>query len=209
VGRTGRLGRKGEAVLFLQPVRGAVRRRSSGTVLCPSRRGSCEGHLESLVHRLFPNSREPHSREGRLPKQKCTQQALEEGGQGVGRGVGVGRTGCTGGVEVREPPLCQEAQQMVERIVTRDVELHAMAGDAFRAFVRAYAAGKSGLRHIFHPKRLHLGHVARSFGLATPPTLLGKSGKKKALQKLKAHNYSRSTRPSRPQKRMRPAMMRE
>ncbi|GJP84132.1 hypothetical protein CLOP_g14216 [Closterium sp. NIES-67] len=38
-----------------------------------------------------------------------------------------------------------------------------------RSFVRAYGAHKGSLKRIFHPKRLHLGHVARSFGLSETP----------------------------------------
>jgi hypothetical protein len=30
------------------------------------------------------------------------------------------------------------------------------------------------MKHIFHPKALHLGHVAKAFGLAKPPATMGK-----------------------------------
>jgi hypothetical protein len=37
------------------------------------------------------------------------------------------------------------------------------------------------MHHIFHVKNLHLGHVAKSWGLASPPSLLD-SGKKEKVE---------------------------
>ena len=49
--------------------------------------------------------------------------------------------------------------------VSKDPGLKALAGDAFRSFVRAYATHPASLRDVFHVRRLHLGHVAHSFAL--------------------------------------------
>jgi ATP-dependent RNA helicase DDX31/DBP7 len=38
--------------------------------------------------------------------------------------------------------------------------------------VRAYATHSAATKHIFHIKNLHLGHVAKSFALAEPPSKL-------------------------------------
>jgi transposase len=38
------------------------------------------------------------------------------------------------------------------------------------------------VKHIFHIKRLHLGHVAAAFGLKDPPQLIGSSATKAALK---------------------------
>ncbi|EKX36241.1 hypothetical protein GUITHDRAFT_48109, partial [Guillardia theta CCMP2712] len=40
-----------------------------------------------------------------------------------------------------------------------------LARDAFTSFTRAYATHNKGTKAIFHPKALHLGHVAASFAL--------------------------------------------
>ena len=53
-----------------------------------------------------------------------------------------------------------------ERKMQSDPSLKSRAEDAFRSHVRAVAAYPSALKHIFHVKRLHLGHVA---GLARAP----------------------------------------
>ena len=47
-----------------------------------------------------------------------------------------------------------------ERKMQSDPGLKSRAEDAFRSHVRAVAAYPSALKHIFHVKRLHLGHVA-------------------------------------------------
>jgi Domain of unknown function (DUF4217) len=45
-----------------------------------------------------------------------------------------------------------------------------------RSFVRAYATHPSSLKHVFHVRNLHLGHVAASFGLRAAPGQIGASG---------------------------------
>ena len=69
-----------------------------------------------------------------------------------------------------------------------------LATDSFRSFVRAYAAHRGPLKRIFHPRRLHLGHVANSFGLRTAPSLLGQSTTKAALAKRKEEKVASFTR---------------
>jgi ATP-dependent RNA helicase DDX31/DBP7 len=49
---------------------------------------------------------------------------------------------------------------------------------AFQSFVRAYATYPSSMKTIFHIKNLHLGHLAKSFGLRDAPSNIGdKTGK--------------------------------
>jgi ATP-dependent RNA helicase DDX31/DBP7 len=48
--------------------------------------------------------------------------------------------------------------------------LHELAQDGFWSFVRAYATHERSVRHIFHPKSLHLGHAAKAFGLQEAPS---------------------------------------
>lgn len=46
------------------------------------------------------------------------------------------------------------------------------ARQAFRSFVRAYATHSADTKGIFRVQSLHLGHVAKSFGLRESPTAL-------------------------------------
>ena len=64
--------------------------------------------------------------------------------------------------------------------VTGDDTLQALAADAFRSYVGAYATHPRHLRDIFHIKKLHLGHVAHSFALREQPRRLGQSAAKQA-----------------------------
>jgi ATP-dependent RNA helicase DDX31/DBP7 len=50
-----------------------------------------------------------------------------------------------------------------------------LARDAFCSWLRAYTAHRGELKKIFMVKKLHLGHVARSFGLKEQPSLVGRS----------------------------------
>lgn len=50
---------------------------------------------------------------------------------------------------------------------------------ALQSFIRAYATYPRSLKHIFHIRLLHLGHVAKSFGLRDAPQNLGGSAVKK------------------------------
>ncbi|KAA8494107.1 DEAD-box ATP-dependent RNA helicase 17 [Porphyridium purpureum] len=54
----------------------------------------------------------------------------------------------------------------------RGQELRRLAASAFRAYVRAYATHARATRHIFNIKGIHLGHLARSFGLNRSPAEL-------------------------------------
>ncbi|KAJ1657509.1 ATP-dependent RNA helicase dbp7 [Dispira simplex] len=53
-----------------------------------------------------------------------------------------------------------------------------LAQAAFLSSVRAYATHVSSERHIFHIRKLHLGHWAKSFGLRETPTQVGAQGSK-------------------------------
>lgn len=67
-----------------------------------------------------------------------------------------------------------------------------LATDAFRSYIRAYAAHKGDLKTIFQVKKLHLGHVAKSFALCDHPSLLGKSSNKKRNRRTKAEALTRT-----------------
>jgi ATP-dependent RNA helicase DDX31/DBP7 len=54
---------------------------------------------------------------------------------------------------------------------------------ALQSFIRAYATYPKELKSIFHVRALHLGHVAKSFGLRDAPRNLSVSAVKKASLK--------------------------
>jgi ATP-dependent RNA helicase DDX31/DBP7 len=83
---------------------------------------------------------------------------------------------------------------MLGRLSLLQRDLRQLATDAFRSFLRSYAAHKGSLKQIFHVKRLHLGHVARSFALRDAPSLLGQSSKKLEMKKEKQERLKRFTR---------------
>jgi hypothetical protein len=59
--------------------------------------------------------------------------------------------------------------------VSNQIELKENAINAYHSYLRAYAAYPKQLKSIFHPRKLHIGHVARSFGLNDAPTMLARS----------------------------------
>ena len=58
-----------------------------------------------------------------------------------------------------------------------------LAQKAFCSWVRAYTAHRGALKRIFVVKKLHLGHVAKSFALKQQPSVVGKSFKKQVKKR--------------------------
>ena len=91
----------------------------------------------------------------------------------------------------RPPNTMEEAatdlQMNFENAIVNDKGLHEMASQAYVSFVRSYASYPKEVREIFSFKALHLGHVAKSFGLRDPPSHITGIGKghwvKKEAQK--------------------------
>jgi ATP-dependent RNA helicase DDX31/DBP7 len=99
-----------------------------------------------------------------------------------------GGGGGGGGDFERNPhmhPAAQKLQRKLHAETSGDKELLTLAKDAFRSYVRSYATFPSDMKHIFHVKRLHLGHVASAFGLKEAPGLIGKSATRERLQAAK------------------------
>nr|XP_028571926.1 probable ATP-dependent RNA helicase DDX31 isoform X1 [Podarcis muralis] len=60
-------------------------------------------------------------------------------------------------------------QTEFENYVHSNAETVQRAKKALQSFIRSYATYPASLKHIFHVKSLHLGHVAKSFGLRDAP----------------------------------------
>ncbi|XP_021117469.1 probable ATP-dependent RNA helicase DDX31 isoform X1 [Heterocephalus glaber] len=67
------------------------------------------------------------------------------------------------------------------------------AKKALQSFIGAYAAYPRELKHIFHVRSLHLGHVAKSFGLRDAPRNLSVSAVKRRKGKLKRLDLRKKT----------------
>ena len=63
----------------------------------------------------------------------------------------------------------QRIQNSMEESISEDQELHQKAVLAYKAYIQGYATYPKSMKHIFHVKMLHLGHVAKSFGLRKAP----------------------------------------
>lgn len=144
VGRTGRIGQQGEAVLFLQGY--------EWEYVEKLRAAGADVHDASLAPLLkaLPVLREIPEANSRWGMRETTSNDQAEAMQG-----------------------------RVEAAVASRAELKELAEAAFLAFTRAYAAFPRSLRHIFHVKQLHLGHVACSFGLKGQPSGIGNAGRGK------------------------------
>ncbi|XP_054853897.1 probable ATP-dependent RNA helicase DDX31 [Eublepharis macularius] len=60
-------------------------------------------------------------------------------------------------------------QTQFENFVHSNMETVQQAKKALQSFIRSYATYPASLKHIFHVRLLHLGHVAKSFGLRDAP----------------------------------------
>ncbi|CAO3597456.1 unnamed protein product [Absidia cylindrospora] len=64
----------------------------------------------------------------------------------------------------------QEYQNQLEKYVLSEEERVMLARKAFWSSVRAYATHAASEKHVFHVKKLHLGHLAKSFALREAPS---------------------------------------
>lgn len=140
IGRTARLGRDGRAVIFLLP-------------------GAEEGYVDVL---------------------KSSYKSSAEGIQAVtqmdaGDVLKKGFTAAAGGSAPKNRELkdwereATEFQLDVERWVIESAPDHDLARKAFQSHVRAYATHVAAERKWFDIKSLHLGHLAKAFGLRDAP----------------------------------------
>lgn len=57
----------------------------------------------------------------------------------------------------------------MEEYVEKSNDVSAQARKAYISFIRSYSSYSSDMKKIFHVKNLHIGHVAKSFGLREAP----------------------------------------
>ncbi|PIN10933.1 ATP-dependent RNA helicase [Handroanthus impetiginosus] len=137
VGRTARLGEKGDSILFLQPVEIDYFKdlEKHGVTLT-------EYPLLKLLNG-FPLYSQQH------PVKKF--------------------------VSIEMHPWLLNLQRALEFFISTEPKMMKLAKDAFCSWVRAYTAHRGELKQIFMVKKLHLGHVAKSFALKEQPSLVNRS----------------------------------
>ncbi|KAG0473652.1 hypothetical protein HPP92_015509 [Vanilla planifolia] len=153
VGRTARLGEKGEALLFLQPV-------------------EIDYLHDLLLHGVsmseFPIQKVLDS--SSRPGQKPHHQKL---------------------LSIDTHPWVTLLQKALESFILAKPNLKQLAKNAFCSWIRAYAAHKGELKRLFMVRKLHLGHVARSFGLKEQPSLVSRSLQKQSRKRKKGDGRGR------------------
>eukprot|EP00268_Persea_americana_P027240 TRINITY_DN2667_c0_g2_i2.p1 TRINITY_DN2667_c0_g2~~TRINITY_DN2667_c0_g2_i2.p1 ORF type:complete len:511 (+),score=89.73 TRINITY_DN2667_c0_g2_i2:240-1772(+) len=153
VGRTARLGEKGDALLFLQPV--------EVDYLQDLQKHGASLEEFPLLKLLdsFPLYGQKHHNKNLL--------------------------------SLEMHPWVLTLHKAIESFILMGPSLTKLAKEAFRSWVRAYTAHRGDLKRIFVVKKLHLGHVARSFGLKEQPSLVGKSFKMQAKKRKRVHKQGR------------------
>ncbi|KAL8141770.1 hypothetical protein V2J09_014802 [Rumex salicifolius] len=155
VGRTARLGKKGESLLFLQPIETDYLKdlEKHGVILS-------EFPLTKVLD-SFP----VHDAKYRGAKKFAT---------------------------IDMHPWILTLQKELEQFISAEAKLKKLAQDAFLSWVRAYTAHRGDLKRIFMVRKLHLGHVAKSFALKEQPSMVGGSFFKQT-QKRKKEQKQRPT----------------
>lgn len=74
-------------------------------------------------------------------------------------------------------------QRGLEAAVVEQPFLHAAAGAAYQAYMRAYATHSKAVQRVLHIGQLHLGHLAKSFALKEIPTRIGRNQQKRNTAK--------------------------
>ncbi|CAL1408155.1 unnamed protein product [Linum trigynum] len=142
VGRTARLGEKGDSILFMQPVEVDYLK-------------ELETHGVSLTEYPIVKILDSFPLYGQTPR------------------------GGKKSVFLDLHPWLLALQRALESFVTTEPKVNILAQNAFCSWVRAYTAHRGELKRIFMVKKLHLGHVAKSFALKQQPSLVGGSHSKK------------------------------
>ncbi|GAV67793.1 DEAD domain-containing protein/Helicase_C domain-containing protein/DUF4217 domain-containing protein [Cephalotus follicularis] len=137
VGRTARLGERGDAILFLQPIE--------------------VDYLQELKKHGVSLTEYPILKVlDAFPLYGQTHRVRKS-------------------VFLESHPWVLYLQNALESFLLAEPKIMKLAQKAFCSWVRAYTAHRGELKRIFMVKKLHLGHVAKSFALKQQPSLVGKS----------------------------------
>ncbi|KAE9604653.1 hypothetical protein Lal_00010957 [Lupinus albus] len=144
VGRTARLGERGESFLFLQPIEIDYLQ-------------DLEKHGASLTE---------------YPLLKVLDSFPLHGQKNLKRSD-----------FIDAHPWVLSLQKALESFIMSKPKIDELAKKAFCSWVRAYTAHRGELKRLFMIKKLHLGHVAKSFALKQQPSLVGQSFQKQTKKR--------------------------
>ncbi|CAG8609795.1 21211_t:CDS:2 [Gigaspora rosea] len=74
--------------------------------------------------------------------------------------------------------IATDIQLRFEEYIYSDTKCITLARKAYSSFIRAYATHSASEKHIFHVKKLHLGHIAKGFGLREAPSNINSNNPK-------------------------------
>ncbi|OBS81628.1 hypothetical protein A6R68_20175 [Neotoma lepida] len=166
IGRTARIGCHGSSLLILAPSEAEyVNSLASHKINADSSAAAAQVASIQMLHLVtvslfFTSSTRAH--------------ALKDTGQ-------TQKSHASGPQEIRERATV--LQTVFEDYVHSSERMVSWAKKALQSFIRAYATYPRELKPIFHVRSLHLGHVAKSFGLRDAPRNLSVSTVKKASLK--------------------------
>ncbi|KAF4074272.1 hypothetical protein AMELA_G00237600 [Ameiurus melas] len=161
VGRTARIGARGNGLLFLTPSETAYM-----DVLANHNISLSEMKMEDILSTLMQDER--FRGRGNWDKKKSA-----------------------GAREQHMRERATVLQTEFENYVHGSEESVQAAKKALQSFVRAYTAYPSALKHIFHIRHLHLGHAAKSFGLRDAPQGLSSTANKSTKKTAKGKDNKR------------------
>ncbi|KAH9254602.1 hypothetical protein BASA81_007359 [Batrachochytrium salamandrivorans] len=84
----------------------------------------------------------------------------------------------------------QEMDKQFQNAVKSDPALLVLAKQAYQSWVSGYAVHSLETKHIFVPRELHFGHVAKSFALKEIPTKINDEAKEENLKKRQSSSSS-------------------
>ncbi|KAL9109546.1 MAG: hypothetical protein Q9227_005882 [Pyrenula ochraceoflavens] len=164
IGRTARLGREGRAMMFLLP-------------------GPEEGYVEllrqSYQSRVEASASLTHILVDEILKRGFVNTTTSSLGQSVIT------------TKSKFAAAATDFQLKVERLVQTSVYFSALAKRAFQSHIRAYATHVASERQYFNVKDLHLGHLAKCFGLRDKPSHVNVQGMRNAKSDKRVHTDGR------------------
>ena len=85
----------------------------------------------------------------------------------------------------------QSLQNKIEESISSSEELNQKAVQAYKSFIQSYTTYPKELKEIFHLKLLHLGHIAKSFGLRKAPSNAISSAQMKTGRKRQSDHFKK------------------
>lgn len=194
-GRTARMGRRGSSFLMLQPHEQQYVNVLAGIGVQVTE-ASTTPWLSSLVGRVPPVEALP-------APPAAGDESTVDGSGAAASGSGTAMESQTPGMRamaimrsvrdetaatkhtVAAASAAKRWQVWYESLVEWDTQRSAKAASTFSAYTRAYSTHTKQLKAFLHVKALHLGHVAKCFGLRVPPSDAGagtaKAGREAAV----------------------------